>query len=135
MAAFAPEAAPVVFWDLFGDQGHPIRTTVSEMGPLLLARLLDLNEVQEGVLNIAFQVADDDGLLILDLKDLKSMLNWMAEHASELQADYGNISASSVAAIQRKLLVLEQQGADRLFGEPALNLADIMITDFSGLMA
>ncbi len=128
MAAFAPEAAPVVFWDLFGDQGHPIRTTVSEMGPLLLARLLDLNEVQEGVLNIAFQVADDDGLLILDLKDLKSLLQFVSDRRDELTTEYGNVAPQSVGAIQRRLLSLSQEGGEAFFGEPALDLRDFMRT-------
>ncbi len=132
MEGYAPEAAPVVFWDLFGEQGHPIRTTVSEMGPLLLARLLDLNEVQEGVLNIAFQVADDDGLLVLDLKDLKSLLQFVADHGAELTAEYGTVAARSVGAIQRRLLSLSQQGGERFFGEPALELRDLMRTAQDG---
>jgi DNA helicase HerA-like ATPase len=129
---YAPMAAPVVFWDLFGEQGHPIRTTVSEMGPLLLARLLDLNEIQEGVLNIAFQVADDDGLLVLDLKDLKSLLQFVSDKGAELTAEYGTVSARSVGAIQRRLLSLSQQGGERFFGEPALELKDLMRTAEDG---
>jgi len=120
---------PVVFWDLFGEQGHPIRTTVSEMGPLLLSRMLNLNEVQEGVLNIAFRVADEQGLLLLDLKDLRAMLGFVAERASELTALYGNVSKQSIGAIQRQLLVLENQQGAKFFGEPALDLADFIRAD------
>ena len=123
---------PVVFWDLYGDNGHPIRATVSEMGPLLLANLLELNDTQEGVLFACFKIADDQGLLLLDLKDLRALLSHVAEDAKDYQKDYGNISATSVAAIQRSLLVLEQQGADKFFGEPALKLEDLMQVDFSG---
>jgi DNA helicase HerA-like ATPase len=123
---------PVVFWDLFGEQGHPIRATMSEMGPLLLSRLMDLNEVQEGVLNICFRVADDEGLLLLDLKDLRSMLGFIAEHASELTTKYGNVSKTTVGTIQRQLLVLENQGAEKFFGEPALALKDFIHTDRDG---
>ncbi len=119
-------SAPTEFWDLFGEQGHPIRTTVSEMGPLLLSRLLDLNETQEGVLNLAFKLADDQGLLLLDLKDLRSMLVHVADNASEIKKSYGNVSTASVGAIQRALLVLEQQGAEAFFGEPALDIKDFM---------
>jgi DNA helicase HerA-like ATPase len=125
-------AAPVVFWDVFGEQGHPMRATVSEMGPLLLARMLNLNDVQEGVLNVVFKVADDQGLLLLDLKDLRSMLAYVAEDASVFQKSYGNVSPASVGAIQRALLTLEQQGGDRFFGEPALDLADFLQTDGRG---
>ncbi len=125
-------AFPVTFWDLFGEQGHPIRTTVSEMGPLLLARLLELSEAQEGVLNIAFRVADEEGLPLLDLKDLQSMLVWLGENRGSVSLRYGNISTSSVGAIQRQLLVLENQGATQFFGEPALELSDIMRTDPDG---
>jgi len=123
---------PVVFWDLFGGNGHPVRTTVSEMGPLLLSNLLELNDTQEGVLYACFRVADDNGLLLLDLKDLQAMLAWMSENRKELEKEYGNIASASVAAIQRDLLVLDEQGADRFFGEPAIRLEDLMITDFSG---
>lgn len=123
---------PVVFWDLFGQQGHPIRATVSEMGPLLLSRMLELNDTQEGVLNIAFRVADEEGLLLLDLKDLRAILVEVSERADELQKAYGNVSPASVGAIQRNLLVLEQQGGDKFFGEPALDLHDFMRTDLSG---
>ena len=136
-AAFATRAAtigyelsyrafPVTFWDLFGVQGHPVRTTVTEMGPLLLARLLDLSEAQEGVLNIAFHLADAEGLALLDLADLRAMLVHVGERAAELKLRYGNISAESVGAIQRQLLILENQGATGFFGEPALDLADMM---------
>jgi len=127
-----PRGCPTVFWDLFGEKGHPVRTTVSEMGPLLLARLLELNDTQEGVLNIAFRVADEDGLLLLDLKDLRAVLAHVAERAAELSASYGNVSRASVGAIQRQLLVLEGQGGDRFFGEPALELADLMRTAQDG---
>jgi hypothetical protein len=128
----APAAAPVVFWDVFGAQGHPMRATVSEMGPLLLARMLNLNDVQEGVLNVAFKVADEQGLLLLDLKDLRAMLAYVAEDAAALQRTYGNVSPASVGAIQRGLLTLEQQGGAGFFGEPALNLADFLQTDAKG---
>jgi DNA helicase HerA-like ATPase len=123
---------PVVFWDVFGRQGHPVRTTISEMGPLLLSRLMDLNETQEGVLNIAFKLADDEGLLLLDLKDLRAMLVEISERADEIQREYGNVSAATVGAIQRQLLVLEEQGGDQFFGEPALNLTDLMRTTYDG---
>ncbi|MFC7552538.1 helicase HerA-like domain-containing protein [Pseudoroseomonas wenyumeiae] len=124
---FVYEGAPVVFWDVFGEQGHPIRATVSEMGPLLLSRLLELNDTQEGVLNIAFALADDEGLLLLDFKDLRAILAYVAERAAELSAHYGNVSKSTIGAIQRRLLVLEQQGAEHFFGEPALALDDLML--------
>ena len=123
---------PVQFWDLFGVQGHPIRTTVTEMGPLLLARLMNLNEVQEGVLNIAFHVADKDGLLLLDLDDLQSMLVNCGERADELTLEYGNVSKASVGTIQRSLLQLRSQGGDHFFGEPALELEDFMARDDGG---
>ena len=123
---------PVVFWDLYGENGHPIRTTISEMGPLLLANLLELNDTQEGVLYACFKIADDQGLLLLDLKDLRTLLTYIAENAKQFQKDYGNLAATSVAAIQRSLLVLEQQGAENFFGEPALRLDDLMQVDFSG---
>ncbi|MBM0743540.1 DUF853 family protein [Phormidium sp. CLA17] len=129
---FIYEACPVTFWDVFGEQGHPLRTTISEMGPLLLARLLNLNDTQEGVLNIAFQIADDQGLLLLDLKDLRALMQYVGDRAKEFKTEYGNISAASVGAIQRGLLTLEQQGGDRFFGEPALNLMDFMQTDDNG---
>jgi DNA double-strand break repair helicase HerA and related ATPase len=125
---FKGEAYPVVFWDVFGEQGHPVRATVSEMGPLLLARLLELNDTQEGVLNIVFKIADDNGLLLLDLKDLRSMLQHVADNAARFKTEYGNVSAASVGAIQRTLLALESQGADKFFGEPALDFDDWLQT-------
>ncbi|MCL6609734.1 MAG: DUF853 domain-containing protein [Geminicoccaceae bacterium] len=125
---FAYEAAPVIFWDLFGRQGHPIRTTVSEMGPLLLARLLELNEAQEGVLNIAFKLADEEGLLLLDFKDLTAILQFVAEQADRITTTYGNVSKATVGTIQRRLLTLEQQGGAHFFGEPALELEDLLLT-------
>ena len=123
---------PAVFWDLFAEQGHPVRTTVSEMGPLLLARLMGLNETQEGVLSIAFRVADEQGLLLLDLEDLQAVLTFCANNAAELTAEYGNVTKPSVGAIQRQLLQLEAQGGERFFGEPALEIADFMRTDEEG---
>ena len=129
---YTNEGSPVVFWDLFGKQGHPIRTTVSEMGPLLLSRLLELNDTQEGVLNVLFAVADDEGLLLLDLKDLRSMLNFLGENARDISNQYGRVTSGSIGAIQRRLLVLEQAGAEMFFGEPALDLSDFMRTDLSG---
>jgi len=129
---YIAEAFPVAFWDLFGEQGHPLRTTISEMGPLMLSRILELNDTQEGVLNIAFRIADEEGLLLLDLKDLRSLLISIGERASELSLEYGNISPASVGAIQRKLLQLEQQGGTKFFGEPALELHDFMQIDSSG---
>jgi DNA helicase HerA-like ATPase len=128
----APEACPVAFLDVFGEGGHPLRTTLSEMGPLLLARILGLNETQAGVLQVAFRVADDEGLLLLDVKDLRSMLEHVTQNAAALRARYGNVTSTSVGAIQRSLLALEAEGADRLFGEPALDLADLLRTDVSG---
>jgi len=123
---------PTIFWDLAGAQGHPVRATVSEVGPLLFARLLDLNEVQAGVLALVFKVADDEGLLLLDLKDLRAMLAFVADNAKDLTTTYGNVSATTVGAIQRGLLQLEQQGGDRFFGEPVLDLADLMMVDPAG---
>jgi DNA helicase HerA-like ATPase len=123
---------PVVFWDVFGVTGHPVRTTVSEIGPLILSNLLELNDTQSGVLYAAFRIADDQGLLLLDLKDLQAILAWMIENSAELRKTYGNITNASVGAIQRDLLVLQEQGAGKLFGEPALALADLMKVDFSG---
>src|SRR5512136_753846 len=131
-ATLDPAGTPVVFWDVFGEQGHPLRATVSEMGPVLLGRMLDLNEVQEGVLALAFKIADDEGLLLLDLKDLRAVLQHVAERATELQRTHGNVSAASVGAIQRQLLALEQQGGDRFFGEPALDLDDLLAVDGRG---
>ncbi|CUH62819.1 Ornithine/acetylornithine aminotransferase [Thalassovita gelatinovora] len=129
---YSYQAFPVTFWDLFGQQGHPVRTTVAEMGPLLLSRLLELSEAQEGILNIAFRLADEQGLPLLDLKDLQALLVWVGENRADLSLRYGNISVQSVGAIQRRLLVLENQGATQLFGEPALNLSDLMRTDLDG---
>lgn len=129
---FAFEGFPVMFWDVFGVQGHPVRATISEMGPLLLSRILMLNDIQSSVLTLVFKVADDNGLLLLDLKDLRSMLQYVAEQASALKKEYGNISAASIGAIQRGLLNLEEQGGDQFFGEPALDLSDLMQTDGTG---
>jgi uncharacterized protein len=129
---FSFAGCPVTFWDVFGEQGHPVRATVSEMGPLLFSQLLSLNETQSGVLNAVFKIADDQGLLLLDLKDLQSMLQYVAANAKQFQAQYGNISAASVGAIQRGLLALEQQGGDKFLGEPALNLDDLLQTDSQG---
>jgi len=123
---------PVIFWDLFGEKGHPIRATVSEMGPLLLSRLMNLSDAQEGVMNIAFKIADEEGLLLLDMKDLQSLLANIAGRADEISARYGNVTKPSVGAIQRTLLVLEQQGGNFFFGEPALNIADLMRTTRDG---
>ncbi|TZG27613.1 helicase HerA-like domain-containing protein [Sphingomonas montanisoli] len=123
---------PAIFWDLYGEQGHPIRTTISEMGPLLLARLMGLNEVQEGVLSIAFRVADEQGLLLLGLGDLQAMLAWCAQNADDLSAKYGNVTKPSVGAIQRQLLQLESQGGDHFFGEPALDIHDMLGVDDNG---
>ena len=131
-AGWAYEAVPVQFWDLFGEQGHPVRTTVSEMGPLLLARLMNLNDVQEGVLAIAFHVADKEGLILLDLDDLQSMLVHVGERADELTLEYGNVAKPSVGAIQRSLLQLRAQGGDHFFGEPALELEDFLKIDETG---
>ena len=125
-------ACPVTLWDVFGEQGHPIRATISDMGPLLLARLLQLNETQTGVLNLVFKIADDNGLLLLDLKDLRAMLQEVGDNAASFTTEYGNISAASVGAIQRGLLQLETQGADKFFGEPMLNIDDLMQTDGNG---
>lgn len=125
-------ANPVVFWDLLGEQGHPIRVTVSDMGPLLLSRMLELNSTQEGVLSIVFKLADDEGQLLLDLKDLRAMLEYVGQRATELRAQYGNVSAASIGAIQRSLLRLESEGAHLFFGEPALDIADWIRTDATG---
>ena len=131
-ADWAPADNPVVFWDLWGTVGHPIRTTVSEMGPLLLARLLGLNDTQEGILQIVFKVADEQGLLLLDMADLQAMLAWAAVHAKDLSARYGNVSRASVGTIQRALLALEAQGGDQFFGEPALDIHDLLTVDDQG---
>ncbi len=130
--SFQPDQFSTVFWDVFGEQGHPVRATVSEMGPLLLSRMMDLNDVQEGVMNIAFRVADEQGLLLLDMKDLRAILSFIAEHAAELTTQYGNVSKQTVGTIQRQLLVLENQGGASFFGEPALALKDFMRTDNDG---
>lgn len=128
----APAAPPAIFWDVFGEKGHPVRATVSEMGPLLLGRMLNLNDVQEGVLNIAFHVADQEGLLLVDLKDLQAALKYVAEHASEIGTQYGNVAPATIGTIQRALLTLQTQGAEHFFGEPALQLSDFMRTDANG---
>ena len=129
---FEPSSYPVAFWDIFGENGINIRTTISEMGPILLSQLLGLNETQEGILNIAFKVADEQGLLLIDIKDLRAMLNYVGAHASELRNLYGNIAQQSIGTILRSLLVLEQQGGNQFFGEPAFEIADLFKTDASG---
>jgi len=129
---YQPDRFPVIFWDLFGEQGHPIRATVSEMGPLLLSRMMQLNDTQEGVLNIAFRVADEQGLLLLDLKDLQSLLTFVADNAADLTTKYGNVSSATIGTIQRALLVLENQGAAKFLGEPALDIQDFMKLDRDG---
>ncbi len=123
---------PVTFWDVFGDQGHPVRTTISDMGPLLLASLLNLNDTQSGVLSLAFKIADDNGMLLLDLKDLRAMVQFVGDNAKEFKTKYGNISSASIGAIQRNLLTLGEQGAESFFGEPALDLMDLLQTDGEG---
>ncbi len=129
---FKPQANTTVFWDVFGEQGHPVRATISDMGPLLLGRLLNLNETQAGVLQLIFKVADDNGLLLLDLKDLRAMVQYVGDNAKQFTTEYGNISSASIGAIQRNLLNLEQQGGERFFGEPMLDLADLIQTDSNG---
>jgi DNA helicase HerA-like ATPase len=129
---FAPAGCPATLWDVFAEQGHPVRSTISEMGPLLLSRLLQLNETQEGVLNLVFKIADSNGLLLLDLKDLQSMLQYVGDNAAEFTTQYGRVSAASIGTIQRSLLMLEQQGAQKFFAEPALNLDDLIQTDSQG---
>jgi DNA helicase HerA-like ATPase len=129
---YEPDQFRCVFWDIFGEKGHPVRATLAEMGPLLLSRILQLNEVQEGVLNIAFRVSDEQGLALLDLKDLRAILTFLSENAADLQQRYGNVSAASIGAIQRQLLVLENQGADKFFGEPALDILDLLKPDIDG---
>src|SRR4051794_3836156 len=129
---YQPDEFPVVFWDVFGEQGHPVRATITEVGPLLLSRMMDLNDVQEGVLNIVFRVADEQGLLLLDLKDLRAMLQFIAEHADQLTTQYGNVSKATIGTIQRALLVLENQGGAKFFSEPALDLKDFMRVDRDG---
>jgi len=132
LEGFAFSGYPVTFWDVFGAQGHPLRTTISEMGPLLLGRILKLNDTQSGVLSIIFKIADDNGLLLLDLKDLRAMLQYVGDNADTYKTSYGNISKASIGAIQRNLLVLEEQGGDSFFGEPALNIDDLLQTDPGG---
>lgn len=132
MQDFRFEGFPVVFWDVFGELGHPVRTTISDMGPLLLSRLLNLNEVQSGVLSIIFKIADENGMLLLDLKDLRSMSQFVGDNQAQFKTQYGNISTASIGAIQRGLLMIEEQGGDKFFGEPALNLDDLMQTDSKG---
>ena len=127
-----PLACPTTLWDVFGEQGHPVRATVSDMGPLLLGRMLNLNETQAGVLNLVFKIADDNAMLLLDLKDLRAMLQYVGENASEFTTKYGNVSAASVGAIQRGLLQIETQGGTKFFGEPMLNINDFMQTDSAG---
>ena len=129
---FSYKKFPVTFWDVFGKDGHPVRTTISETGPLLLSRLLDLNETQSGVLNAVFKIADDNGLLLLDLKDLRVMLEYAAQNSAKFSAGYGNISTATVGAIQRGLLGLEQQGAENFFGEPALDIMNFIRNDKDG---
>lgn len=125
-------ASPVIFWDLFGEQGHPIRTTISEVGPLLLAQMLNLNDTQQGVLSAVFRIADDQGLLLIDFKDLKAMLSYVSENANELKSEYGNLSPASLGAIQRNLLALGDQGGEQFFGEPSLDILDFLQTDTQG---
>ncbi|HKQ26421.1 MAG TPA: helicase HerA-like domain-containing protein [Burkholderiales bacterium] len=132
LGEFSFAGCPVTFWDVFGEQGHPVRATVSEMGPLLLARLLNLNDTQAGVLALVFKIADDNHLLLLDLKDLRSMVQYVGDNARQFTTGYGNISSASIGTIQRGLLAIDQQGGDRFFGEPALNIADLMQTDEKG---
>ena len=129
---YTPRANTVVFWDVFGEQGHPVRATISDMGPLLIARLLNLNDTQTGVLTLVFKVADDNGMLLLDLKDLRAMVQYVGENAKSFTTEYGNISTASIGAIQRNLLTLEEQGGDVFFGEPMLDIADLMQTDADG---
>jgi hypothetical protein len=129
---YQPAASPVVFWDLYGERGHPVRTTISEIGPVLLARMLELNDTQEGVLNVVFRVADEEGLLLLDLRDLRAMLAFVSDHSKQISSDYGLVSPASIAAIQRALLQLENDGADQFFGEPALELRDLFGIDPQG---
>ena len=129
---FAFEGYPVAFWDIFGEQGHPVRATVTEMGPLILSRLFDLNETQSGVLSLVFKIADDNDMDLLDLKDLQAMLQFVGNNAQQFQTQYGNITGATIGAIQRSLLTLQEQGADKFFGEPVLNLADLMRPDLKG---
>ena len=128
-----PKAFPVTLWDVFGEQGHPVRATISDLGPLLLSRMLNLNDTQAGVLQLVFKIADDAGLLLLDLKDLRVMCQHVGDHAKDFKTEYGNISAASVGAIQRGLIQIEEQGGEAFFGEPMLNIEDLMQTDGNGL--
>ena len=128
----ASQACPATLWDVFGEQGHPVRATVSDMGPLLIGRMLNLNDTQAGVLNLVFKIADDNGLLLLDLKDLRAMLQHVGDNASQFTTEYGNVSSASVGAIQRGLLQIETQGGTKVFGEPMLNISDFMQTDANG---
>src|SRR5512139_537001 len=132
LKGFAYEGYPVTFWDIFGEQGHPVRATVSEMGPLILSRLFDLNETQSGVLSLVFKIADDNDMDLLDLKDLQAMLQFIGSNSQQFQTQYGNVTGATIGAIQRSLLTLQEQGADRFFGEPVLNLDDMMRTDSRG---
>ncbi|MDD5660140.1 MAG: DUF853 family protein, partial [Actinomycetota bacterium] len=132
LSDFKYQGFPTVLWDVFGKQGHPVRTTISEMGPLLLSRLLGLNEVQSGVLNIVFKVADDSGLLLIDLKDLRQMLKYVGDNAQDYTVEYGNVSIQSIGAIQRGLLVLEEQGGHNFFAEPSLDIMDFLKIDKEG---
>ena len=132
IAGHAFEGCPTLFWDVLGEKGHPVRTTISEMGPVLISNLLELNETQEGILHIAFSLADDQGLLLLDIKDLRAMLNWVGDNAKDLSREYGLVSRQSVTAILRRLLVLEESGGDQFFGEPALRVEHLLQNDFSG---
>ncbi len=129
---FAYQAYPVTFWDPFGAMGHPVRATISDMGPLLLGRMLNLNDTQAGVLNLVFKIADDNGLLLLDLKDLRAMLQYVGDNAKDFTTEFGNVSAASIGAIQRGLLELDSQGGEKIFGEPMLNIADLIQTDSAG---
>ncbi|MBU4268780.1 MAG: DUF853 domain-containing protein [Acidobacteria bacterium] len=129
---YTRQGCPVVFWDIFGEKGHPVRTTISEMGPLLLGRLLDLNDTQSGVLSLVFKIADDNGLLLIDLKDLRSMLQYAGDNAAQFRTAYGNIAPATIGAIQRGLLALEEQDGEKIFAEPALNLFDLIKTDSQG---
>ena len=128
----APQACPTQLWDVFGEQGHPVRATVSDMGPLLLGRMLNLNETQSGVINLVFKIADDNGMLLLDLKDLRAMLQYVGDNSSQFTTEYGNVSAASIGAIQRGLLQIDSQGGEQFFGEPMLNINDFMQTDSAG---
>jgi uncharacterized protein len=132
LTGYTPRGCPVVFWDIFGEQGHPARTTISEMGPLLLSRLIDLNDTQTGVLSMVFRIADDNGLLLIDLKDLRAMLQYCGDNASQFRTSYGNISTATIGSIQRNLLALEEGGGEKVFAEPALDLFDFLKTDSNG---